>query len=111
MDKRSSLLTHYHGRMNTAQEIPILTPDAGETTTDTDPNSPANIAKRARYMETQSGADTKYDAKPPARVEPFENWVTIQWDGEEKKAKEITIALFLATSVLLFLYAAAPNRV
>lgn len=97
--------------MNTAQEIPIVTPDAGDTNEQVDPNSPAAIAKRARFMETQSGADTKYDAKPPARVEPFENWVTIQWDGEETQAKEITFALFLATSVLLFLYAAAPNPV
>lgn len=97
--------------MNTAQEIPIVTPDAGDTNEQADPNSPASIAKRARYMEAQSGADTKYDAKPPARVEPFENWVTIEWNGEETKAKEITVALFLATSVLLFLYAAAPNGV
>ena len=89
--------------------VPVITPDAGEAAALQDPNSPASIAKRAREMESQSGADMKYDARPPARVEPYQNWVEIQWDGEETKAKEITMALFLASSVLLLLYAAAPN--
>lgn len=96
--------------MNTvAKDIPIITPDAGDTTAQADPNSPASIAKRARELESQSAADMKYDARAPPRVEAYEDWIAIQWDGEETKSKEITMALFLTTAVILLLYAAAPN--
>lgn len=93
------------------REVPIITSDAGNPSVEEDPNSPASIIKKAKLMESQSGADMKYDATPPPRVEGYGDWVEIQWDGEEEKAKEITLGLFLATAVLLLLYTAAPNTV
>lgn len=87
--------------MNAIQQIPIISPDAGDTIALQDPNSPASIMKKAKEMEAQSAADRKFDATAPPR-EGFQ--------GCEEKTHEITHALFLATSVLLLLYAAAPNQ-
>ena len=109
MDKRQYDLPHQNRMSLNPTEVPIVSSDAGNLSVQEDPNSPASIARRAKIMEAQSGADTKYDATPPSRVEGYGNWVEIQWDGEETKAKEITLGLFLATAVLLLLYSAAPN--
>ena len=86
--------------MNATKQIPVVTSDAGDQIALQDPNSPASIMKKAKEMEVQSSVDMKYDAQ--AAKEGFE--------GCSEKYHEITHALFLATSVLLILYAAAPNQ-
>jgi hypothetical protein len=87
--------------MNASQQIPIISPDAGDTNALQDPNSPASIMKKAKEMEAQTAADRKFDATAPPR-EGFEDC--------NETPHEITHALLLATSVLLLLYAAAPNQ-
>ena len=87
--------------MNTLQEIPIISPDAGDTSALQDPNSPASIMKKAKEMEVQSTADRKFDASAPPR-EGFQDC--------DSEYHEIVHALLLASSILLFLYAAAPNQ-
>lgn len=87
--------------MNVPREIPIISSDAGDPVALQDPNSPASIMKRAKEQQVQSGADMKFDAAAPPRVEQFENY-----DGS---SKSILLSLFLASSVVLILYAAAPN--
>lgn len=87
--------------MNTLQQIPIISPDAGNRSVLQDPNSPASLMKKAKEIEAQVDADRKFDATAP----PREGFVDCS-----EKPHEITHALFLATSVLLFLYAAAPNQ-
>jgi hypothetical protein len=57
--------------------------------------------KKAKEMEAQTAADRKFDATAPPR-EGFEDC--------NETPHEITHALLLATSVLLLLYAAAPNQ-
>jgi hypothetical protein len=47
----------------------------------------------------------KYDAQPPARIEGFERYVEVTYGGYHE---ETAMAMFLALSVLLFMYAAAP---
>lgn len=109
MEKSATNLTQRPGRMNALREIPIVSPDAGDATVQSDPNSPEAIAKRARSIEAQSGADMKYDARPPARIENYQDWVEIVWDGDD--TRETMLGLFLASAVLLLLYSAAPNPV
>ena len=92
--------------MNT-QQIPVIYADAGNKMVLSDPNSPESIIKRAKEQEAQSGADTKYDATPPPRLENFQD-VTIVWTNNIHE-KEVTLGLFLASAVLLLLYAAAPE--
>ena len=94
--------------MNTASYQPVITADAGDPAALSDPNSPASIMKKAKEQEAQSNADTKYDTTPPPRIDNFTDWVEIQWDGHHKSQETIT-GMFLALSVLLFLYAAAPS--
>lgn len=94
--------------MNAPKMIPVVSPDAGSPGALQDPNSPESIMKKAREMEVQSGADMKYDATAPARVEAFGGDVIVVWE-QRKKQHEITLGLFLASSILLFLYAAAPE--
>jgi hypothetical protein len=91
------------------QDVPVVSADAGTNQEQQDPTSPAMLARRSKFVEIQSSADMKYDATAPPRVETFQNWVTIQWDNEETRAQEITLGFFLASAVLLLLYAAAPN--
>jgi hypothetical protein len=59
--------------------------------------------KKAKEQEAQSGADMKFDAQAPPRVEAFE--------GEPLSTNyhETIHSLFLASSIALLLYAAAPN--
>jgi hypothetical protein len=52
-------------------------------------------------MEVQSTADRKFDASAPPR-EGFQDC--------DSEYHEIVHALLLASSILLFLYAAAPNQ-
>lgn len=93
------------------REVAIVSPDAGNTNVQEDPNSPNSILKKAKELEVQSGADTKYDATPPPRVEGYQGNVEVIWVDDETQAKEITLALFLTSAVILLLYAAAPNAV
>lgn len=93
------------------REVPIVSPDAGNPAVQEDANSPNNILRKAKELESQSGADTKYDATPPPRVEGYQGNVEVVWADDETQAKEITLALFLTSAVILLLYAAAPNPV
>jgi hypothetical protein len=88
--------------MNATREIPIISSDAGDPIALQDPNSPASVMKKAKEQEVQTGADTKFDATAPPRVEGFQSY-------EESKYHSIIHSLFLATSTVLFLYAAAPS--
>ncbi len=87
--------------MNVPREIPIISSDAGDPVALQDPNSPASIMKKAKEQQVQSGADMKFDAAAPPRVEQFENY--------NGSSKSILLSLFLSSSVVLILYAAAPN--
>jgi hypothetical protein len=87
--------------MNVPREIPIISSDAGDPVALQDPNSPASIMKKAKEQQVQSGADMKFDAAAPPRVEQFENY--------NDSSKSILLSLFLSSSVVLILYAAAPN--
>jgi hypothetical protein len=87
--------------MNATKEIPVVSSDAGDPVALQDPNSPASIMKKAKEMEAQSTADKKYDATAPPR-EGFEDCT----DG----TAGILHSLLLASSVLLILYAVAPNQ-
>ena len=86
--------------MQVTSEIPIISSDAGDPVALKDPNSPASIMKKAKEQEAQSAADKKYDAEAPARVEGFE---------DSPNYHEVIHSLFLASSVLLLLYFAAPT--
>lgn len=86
--------------MQATAEIPIISSDAGDPVALKDPNSPASIMKKAKEQEAQSAADMKYDAEAPPRVEGFEN---------DRNYHEVVHSLFLASSVVLLLYFAAPN--
>lgn len=88
--------------MNATREIPIISSDAGDPIALQDPSSPASIMKRAKEQEAQTGADTKFDAKAPARVEGFQEYRLEKYDS-------IMHSLLLATATVLFFYAAAPN--
>lgn len=95
--------------MNTLQEIPVVSADAGDIAALNDPNSPASIMKKAKSQEVQSAADMKYDAVAPPRVDGFQGCV-VEWESPTKE-KEITSSLFLASAVLLLLYAVAPEGI
>lgn len=94
--------------MNPVREVPIISSDAGDTIALQDPNSPASIMKKAKQQEAQSAADMKYDAQAPP-PEGFENCV-VEWEKPDT-SNEIFHSLFLASAVVLLLYAAAPNSV
>ena len=93
--------------MNPSREVAVISADAGDIVALKDPNSPASIMKRAKLQETQGAADMKYDAVSPNRLESFENCV-VEWEQPSKQT-EITLSLLLATSVLLLMYAVAPD--
>lgn len=84
--------------MQVTSEIPVISSDAGDPVALKDPNSPASIMKKAKEQEAQSAADKKYDAEAPVR-EGFEDPMNYH---------EAIHSLFLASSVLLLLYFAAP---
>ena len=86
--------------MNPVQEVGIVSSDAGDPKALQDPNSPASIMKKAKEQQAQSAADMKYDATVPAR-EGFQ--------ACDNKYHEVVQSLFLASSVLLLLYAASPS--
>lgn len=94
--------------MNAAVAIPIVSPNAGSPGVLADPLSPESIMKKAKEQEVQGSADMKYDADAPPRVEAFGGDVIVVWESK-KREKEITLGLFLASSILLLLYAAAPD--
>jgi hypothetical protein len=94
-------------QMSTSAEVPVIAPDAGDPVALSDPNSPASIMKAAKKQALQSTADTKYDAKPPARISSFENYVEVIQGPHLHK--EQLAGLLLACSAILFLYAAAPD--
>lgn len=92
--------------MNATVQIPVVTPDAGDPVALSDPNSPASLAKRSREQESQSGADTLFDQPPPPRVEqPFTNFSPCFTD----ELRVTGAGLFMSLSILLLLYAVAPN--
>lgn len=88
--------------MNPVQEVGIVSSDAGDPKALQDPNSPASIMKKAKEQQAQSVADMKYDAR-----EGFQACV-VEWEGRDKY-HEVVQSLFLASAVLLFLYAASPS--
>jgi hypothetical protein len=92
--------------MNPVQEVGIVSSDAGDPKALEDPNSPASIMRKAKEQQAQSAADMKYDATVPAR-EGFQACV-VEWEGRDKY-HEVVQSLFLASAVLLFLYAASPS--
>ena len=91
-----------------AQEAPNISADAGNPSALSNPNSAESLALRAKKLEVQTSADTKYDAKT-APVEEFQNEVEIVWTNAAAEREEITLGLFLAMSGILFLYALAPD--
>ena len=94
--------------MNAIQQIPVISSDAGDPVALQDPSSPASIMKRAKALESQSSADRKYDASPPA---PLTKSQTKEgFEDCTKEYHEITQGILIATSVLLILYAVAPNQ-
>ena len=93
--------------MNPVREVPVISADAGDSKALLDPNSPASLMKKAKLQEAQSAADMKYDAEAPKRLENFENCV-VEWEPPNQ-FHTISHALFLASAVVLLLYAAAPN--
>lgn len=95
--------------MNLLQEVPVVTSDAGDIIALKDPNSVASIMKRAKSQQVQSAADMKYDATPPPSLESFENCV-VEWESPTRQQESIK-SLFLAMSVLLLLYAVAPESI
>ena len=95
--------------MNNIQEVPIVSSDAGDKSALNDPTSAASIIKKAKEQQVQSAADMKYDATPPPPIEPFQSCV-VEWE-DTKRQHNITKSLFLATSVLLLLYAVAPDGI
>lgn len=88
--------------MQATREIPIVTSDAGDPIALQDPNSPASIMKKAKEQEAQSGADTKFDAQAPPRVEQFQ-------DYSESNYHQIMHSLFLASATVLLFYGVAPK--
>lgn len=86
--------------MNATQQIPVVSSDAGDKVALANPNSPASLMKKSKELEAQSSADMKYDATAPP-PEGFQNCDT--------EYHETVNALLLAASVLLLLYAGAPN--
>lgn len=92
--------------MNAAVAIPIVSADAGDPVALSNPNSPASLAKKAREQESQSAADTKYDETPPERVaQGFMNYSVCT----EDELRLTGAGTFLSLSLLLLLYAVAPN--
>jgi hypothetical protein len=87
--------------MNAAREIPIVSSDAGNPQVLANPTSAASIMKRALEQQSQTQADMKYDSPPPTRVESFQN--------QSMDSETTLLSLFLASSVLLFLYKVAPD--
>lgn len=87
--------------MNATREIPIVSSDAGNPQALANPNSPASIMKKALEQQAQTQADTKYDSITPARIEAFQN--------RTMDSETTLLSLFLASSVLLFLYKVAPD--
>jgi hypothetical protein len=95
--------------MNLSRDVPVVSSDAGDISALKDPNSAASIMKKAKGQEVQSAADMKYDATPPPPVEGFQGCV-VEWENTQRP-HEIIKSLFLASSVLLFLYAVAPEGI
>ena len=92
--------------MNATAEIPIVSADAGDPIALSNPNSPASLAKKAREQESQTGADCKYDETPPERLaQGFQNYTLC----DKEDLKLTGAGTFLSLSILLLLYAVAPN--
>ena len=86
----------------------MISSDAGNPLALKDPSSPASLMKKAKEQEAQSAADMKFDAQAPPRVESF---LSCSLESENPAtSNEIVHSLFLAASVVLLLYAAAPNQ-
>ncbi len=92
--------------MNATAEIPIVSADAGDPAALSNPNSPAALARKAQEQASQSSADTKYDATPPERVSQGFTDYSLCTHEEIKLTGAST---FLSLSILLLLYAVAPN--
>lgn len=86
-------------------EAPNTSADAGNQQALSDPNSPESIARRAAQSQAQSAEDQRYDTTLQSG---FQDYIVV-WENEEKRSKEISMALFLALGTLLFLYKAAPD--
>jgi hypothetical protein len=94
--------------MFATQQIPVVSSDAGDEMALQNPNSPASLMKKSKEMEAQSEADKMYDAPPPPTVaEKFEDYFAVSCNTTN--AESILKSLFLASSVLLILYAVAPQ--
>ena len=94
--------------MNTPKRVTIITPDIQSN----DPMSPSNLMKKAMLQEIQSTADTKYDAKPPARLEGFtinsgllcNLFSTNQNHIKYQNTINITTSYLITASVFLIIY-------
>ena len=92
--------------MNATAEVPIVSANAGNPEALSDPNSPESLAKKAKEQQSQTGADTKYDERPPERLAAFVDYRTECPDPAVTGA-----GMFLSLAVLLLLYASAPDRI
>lgn len=88
-------------------ESPNISANAGDEKTLSNPNSPEAISLRAKKAQDQSAEDQRYDAPPPTRS-GFTDYIIV-WEDDQKRSREVSAGIFLALSVLLFLYKAAPT--
>ena len=92
-----------------SSESPNISANAGDEKTLSNPNSPEAISLRAKKAQDQSAEDQRYDAPPPARESSgFTDYIVV-WEDDQKRSREVSAGIFLALSVLLFLYKAAPT--
>ena len=94
--------------MFATQQIPVVSSDAGDEVALQNPNSPASLMKKSKEMQAQSEADKMFDAPPPpSNTEKYQDYLAESCNTTN--AEPILKSLFLASSVLLILYAVAPQ--
>lgn len=92
--------------MNATVQIPVVSADAGDPIALSNPTSAASLAKKAKEQESQTGADGKYDETPPERVP--QGFLDMSACAQQDQ-REAGAGILLSLSILLLLYAAAPN--
>jgi hypothetical protein len=96
--------------MNSTAEVPVVSANAGNPEALSDPNSPESLAKRAKEQQSQTGADTKYDERPPERL-PNSAAGFVDYRTECPDPAVAGAGMFLSLAILLLLYASAPDRI
>ncbi len=86
-----------------------ISANAGNPQALKNPNSPESLSLRAKKLEVQSAADTQYDSKA-AEKEGYQNETEVIWNKTALDREETTLALFLALSGILLIYAVAPDQ-